>query len=179
MQLAALGVVVLGYTQSSLIGRFIKEPLSLRSGRLTLLAFAPRSIISYLWFLLRLTLGLKLSLQKLPNAVGTVQSKRLVITSSAGMELLLDSKPLSADELVFEIDEQALRIVPGPLLQDHSSASKPEKDTIRTKHVPVDETAREFFDKPLPLFSHASEAEYRNSLSLCGSMPVQRIPFRY
>ena len=161
MQLAALGLVVLGYTQSSLIGRFIKEPFSLRSGRLTLLAFAPRSIISYLWFLLRLTLGLKLSLQKLPNAVGTVQSKRLVITSSAGMELLLDSKPLSADELVFEIDEQALRIVPGPLLQDPSSASKPEKDAIRTQHVPVDETAREFFDKPLPLFSHASEAEYR------------------
>ncbi|MFT6285963.1 MAG: putative hydrophobic protein (TIGR00271 family) [Alcanivorax sp.] len=161
VQMAALGVVVLGYTQSSLIGKFIEEPLSLRSGRLTLLAFAPRSIISYLWFLLRLTLGLKISLQKLPNGIGTVQSKRLVVTSSDGMELLLDSKPLSADELVFEISEQALRIIPGPMLQETFNASKPEKDVIRTKHVPVNETAREFFDKPLPLFSHASEAEYR------------------
>ncbi len=162
VRLAALGLVVLGYTQSSLLGRFIREPLSLRNGRLTLLAFAPRSVLSYLWFLLRLALGVKMSLEKLPKAIGMVQSQRLVVSSPNGLELLLDNKPLSAQELCFEIAEQRLRLVPGPMLEGVGSNSKPsDKDVIRTRHVPVDETAKEFFGKPLPVFSHATEEEYR------------------
>jgi uncharacterized hydrophobic protein (TIGR00271 family) len=163
VQLAALGLVVLGYTRTSLLGRFIKEPVSLRDGRLTMLAFAPRSIISYLWFLLRLVIRHKVSLQKLPSAIGVLQTQRLVISGPRGVEYLLDSKPVHADELEFRIQEQPVSLVPGPALQQTDAATPgKKKDAVRLRHLPIDETARELFEKPLPMFSHATEEEYRD-----------------
>lgn len=163
VQLAALGLVVMGYTRNSLLGRFIKEPVSLRDGRLTLLAFAPRSITSYLWFLLRLVIRHKVSLQKLPSAIGVVQTERITLSGPRGVEFLLDSKPVHAEEIEFRIQEQPVSLVPGPSLQQ-AFATTPgkKKDAVRIRHLPIDETARELFEKPLPMFSHATEEEYRD-----------------
>ncbi|MEP1471016.1 MAG: TIGR00341 family protein [Halieaceae bacterium] len=163
VQLAALGLVVMGYTRNSLLGRFIKEPVSLRDGRLTLLAFAPRSITSYLWFLLRLVIRHKVSLQKLPSAIGVVQTERITLSAPRGVEFLLDSKPVHAEEIEFRIQEEPVALVPGPALQQaFSTTPGKKKDAIRIRHLPINETARELFEKPLPMFSHATEEEYRD-----------------
>ena len=163
VQLAALGLVVMGYTRNSLLGRFIKEPVSLRDGRLTLLAFAPRSITSYLWFLLRLVIRHKVSLQKLPSAIGVVQTERITLSGPRGVEFLLDSKPVHAEEIEFRIQEEPVSLVPGPSLQQaFSTTAGKKKDAVRIRHLPINETARELFEKPLPMFSHATEEEYRD-----------------
>jgi len=52
--------------------------------------------------------------------------------------------------------------LPGPALvlrQEEQKAS--DKETVRLNHIPVEEAARPLADKPLPLFSHATEDEYR------------------
>ncbi len=158
--LAAFGLVVMEYTQSTLIGRCFSEALSISDGRLTMLALAPRSVLSYFWVLLRLMLPRKISLSRLPGAVGLFRSDRVLLEAPRGANYSLDGALVSAKEIEFRILEQRMRVLPGPALalgEDQVQA----KDSIKLSQLPVDETARQLAEKPLPIFSHASEEEYR------------------
>ena len=54
IHVAALGMVAMGQVRSALVGRVFTQELGESDNRLSLLALAPRSVTSYLWFLLRL-----------------------------------------------------------------------------------------------------------------------------
>lgn len=163
IHLAAVGLVALGHTQSSLVGRIFSDNLGISDGRLSLLALAPRSIINYLWFMLRVLLPGKLSLAKLPPSLGLIQSDRLHLEAPTGTEYLLDGKPVHATEIEFKVLAEQLRLLPGPALKSRQEEQKPkDKDTVRLNHIPVDEAARPLEDKHLPLFRHATEDEYRD-----------------
>ena len=155
-------MVVLGHTQSSLAERSFSENLSIADGRLSLLALAPRSVISYLWFLLRLLLPNKISLSQLPASLGLIQSDRIVLEAPQGTEYLLDGKPVHATQIDFVVLEEKLRLLPGPALvprQDEKKSS--DKETVRLNHIPEGEAARPLVGRKLPMFSHASEEDYR------------------
>ena len=162
IRMAVLGMVALGHTQSSLVGRSFSESLSLADGRLSLLALAPRSVLSYLWFLLRLLLPKKISLSQLPTSLGLIQSQRIHLSAAQGVEYLLDGKPVHATEIEFEVLEERLRLLPGPaLVLRQEERPQKSKDTVRLNHIPVDEAAGPLVERTLPLFSHAGEEEYR------------------
>ena len=163
IRVAALGLVVMEQTQSSLIGRCFSEALSISDGRLTMLVFAPRSVSAYLRFLMRLLLPGSISLSRLPASVGLIISDRVVLESSRGLDYSLDGKPVSAKRIEFRNEEQKLRLLPGPALQvNEDQGPSNGKDTVRLQHLPVEEDARRFLIEPLPLFNHASEAEHRD-----------------
>ncbi len=162
IRLAALGMVVLGHTQSTLAERAFSENLGITDGRLSALVLAPRSIISYLRFMLRLLWPKKISLSQLPASLGLVQSDRIHLEAPRGTEYLLDGKPVHATEIEFRVLEQKLRLLPGPALvprQDEKKSS--DKETVRLNHIPVDESVRPLTDRKLPLFTHAGEEDYR------------------
>ena len=160
LELAAHGMVAMEHTQSSLVGRSFSEALSISDGRLTLLAFAPRSIFSYLWFLLRLLLPKKISLSRLPGPVGLIRSDRLLIESPEVIDYSLDGMLASSRMIELRSLEKQMRLLPGPALVPRETRGQ-SKDSIRMGRLPVDETARQLVGAPLPLFSHASEEEYR------------------
>ena len=161
IQLAARGMVAMEHTQSSLIGSAFSEALGIADGRLTLVVFAPRSVLGYLWFLLRLLSPKKISLSRLPGSIGLIRTDRVLIEASAEMNYLLDGTLVSAKAIEFRILDQKIRLLPGPALIPRDEESQP-KDKIKLGHLPVDETARQLVKAPLPLFSHASEEEYRD-----------------
>ena len=161
IKLAALGMVVVENTQSPLIGRSFSEVLSISEGRLVLLALAPRSVLSYLWFLIRLLFPKKISLARLPHAVGLIRTDRVLLEAPQGVDYSLDGELASAESIEFRILEQRARVLPGPEFV-HRADQGPSKDIIRIKHLPVDETAREMIEKPLPFFTHASEEDHRD-----------------
>ncbi|MEH6586557.1 MAG: TIGR00341 family protein [Halioglobus sp.] len=161
INLAALGMVGVAHTQSSLVGKRFDENLSIADGRVSLLAIAPRSIFAYLWFMLRLVLPGKISLSALPGSLALVQSQRLHLQAQNGFEYLLDGKPVHAPEVELAVQAQRLCLLPGPALQPREDASNSSKETLRLNHVPVDDAARAMAGKHLPLFNHASEDEYR------------------
>ncbi len=161
IRLAALGMVVLEHTQSTLIGRSFAEALGISDRRLTLLALAPRSVLSYLWFLIRLLLPKRISLSHLPAAVGLIRSTQILLEAPRGVDYSLDGILLSGKSIEFRILDQPMRVLPGPALlvrEDQYS----DKDNIKMNNLPVGETARQLVEVPLPLFSHASEEEYRD-----------------
>ena len=162
IRLAALGLVALGYTQSALLGRAFSEDLGIANGRISLLALAPRSILSYLWFLLRLLWPQKISLSQLPNSLSLIQTERLHISAPKGAQYLLDGKPVHASEIEFAVLEERLRLLPGPALTlRREEKNTSDKETVRLNHIPEGEAARPLVETHLPLFSHAMESEYR------------------
>jgi uncharacterized hydrophobic protein (TIGR00271 family) len=176
INLAALGMVAIEHSQSTLIGRCFSEALSISDGRLTVLALAPRSILSYLWFLLRLLMPKKISLSRLPGAVGLIRSGRVLLEASREIDFSMDGAPASARAIELRVLDQPVRILPGPELfpsEDH----KQEKDKIKMGHLPVDEAARELIEAPLPLFSRASEEEYRDLFVLLRAQAALSSPY--
>jgi uncharacterized hydrophobic protein (TIGR00271 family) len=162
VSLAALGLVALGQTQSKLLGRAFSDEFGLADGRLTILALAPRSIFSYLVFLLRLLLPKKLQLTRLPGSLSLVQSNRIHISAPDGAEYLVDGKPVHSKEIELRMLEKKLRVLPGPALELRAEESTlVDKETVRLNHIPIDSTARALLGKPLPMFDHATEDEYR------------------
>ena len=162
VRMAALGMVAVGQTQSSLVGRAFAEEVSISDGRLALLALAPRSVISYLMFMLRLLWPKKVSLSNLPPSLSLIQTNRLHISAPKGTEYLLDGKPVFASEIELQVEQQQLRVLPGPALMLRKEEAKAvQKETVRLNHIPVDEGARPLVESHLPLFSHATEDEYR------------------
>lgn len=162
VDLAALGMVAVAHSQSSLVSRRFDDNLSIADGRVSLLAIAPRSILGYLWFVMRLLLPGKIQLSRLPDSLALVQSERLHLEAAGGFEYLLDNKPVHAQELELSVKAQALSLLPGPALQGTATVSVSHKETVRLNHVPVNEAARAMSGKHLPLFNHASEEEYRD-----------------
>jgi uncharacterized hydrophobic protein (TIGR00271 family) len=162
VQLAAIGLIALNHTQSTLLGRNFTDDLSISDGRLSLVALAPRSVVSYLWFMLRLLLPGKITLSKLPGSIALIQSNQIHLSAPRGCEYLVDGKPVHGNEIELQILEQRLKLVPGPaLVPRESEPAVSEKETVRLNHIPVDEAATAMLDKSLPLFDHASEEEYR------------------
>jgi len=161
IQLAILGIVVMKYTQSSLIRRSFSEELNISSGRLTLLAVAPRSILNFLWFLVRLLYPQKISLSHLPGAVGLIVSNRVLLEAPRGVDYLLDGRLISAKSIEFKVLDQKIRLIPGSAWIPREQQAQ-TKDKVKMGHLPVDETAQKLAGAPLPFFSHASEGEYRD-----------------
>ncbi len=162
IQIAALGMVVVGHTQSSLLGRRFEEDLNISDGRLSALALAPRSSASYLKFILRLLWPQKISLARLPASLGLIQSNRIHVEEQEGVDYLLDGKPVHAKEVEITVLEKQLQLLPGPELKRREEQPASQgKDRVRLNHIPVDEGAKPLTGQKLPLFDHASEEEYR------------------
>jgi len=162
LKLAALGMVVLGHSQSGLTGRLFEEDLPINDGRLALFSLAPRSVIGYLWFYLRLLLPGRLSLSRLPGSVGLVQTNHLHVSAPQGTDYLLDGKPVHASELELQVLPGRLRLLPAPaMVLGGEETGLVNKETVRLNHVPVNGAVLSLMGKPLPLFNHASEEEYR------------------
>jgi uncharacterized hydrophobic protein (TIGR00271 family) len=162
IDIAALGLVVFGQTQSTLVGRAFSEDQSVADGQLTALALAPRSIVSYLWFILRLLWPQKFSLSKLPTSLSLVRSDRLHISSPEGTEYLLDGKPVYSSEIELRVPAERLCLLPGPALalrRDETPTAT--KEAVRLNNTPVGEAAGALVKGHLPLFNHATEEEYR------------------
>lgn len=162
IHLAALGMVVMGQARSPLVGHTIAHDFGAGDRRLSLLALAPRSITSYLWFLLRLLWPKKISLSQLPASLGLIQTDRLRIVAPRGMEYLLDGKPVHTSEVEFKVLEGRLHLLPGPAMTPRAETpAAASKETVRLNHIPQEEEAGPLLARELPVFSHATEEEYR------------------
>ena len=163
IQLAALGLLITKNSRSSLLGHSFSEAISTADGRFTLLAPSPRSVLSYLWLLLRILLPKKIDPARLPASVGLMRNRQTLLESDDEIEYLIDGKRESASTIEFKINEQGMYLLPGPkLVFDDETQQKVDKDNIKVDHLPLDEAAQLLLGAPLPFFKRAGEEEHRD-----------------
>ena len=162
VRLAALGLVAVTRYESALIGRSFVQELVPSRGAITLMVLAPRSITSYLWFLLRLLLPWQFNPSHSPASLGLIQTDSLRIVAPQGAEYLLDGKPIYSAEIEFKVLEGSIRLLAGPAMKSTRDVVETvSRETVRLNHVPTGDAATALLQRKLPLFTHASEEEYR------------------
>jgi len=162
IQLAALGLWITKNTRSGLLGESLSEAISTADGRFTLVAVSPRSVLSYLWLLLRILFPKKIDPARLPASVGMMRNRETHLESDDEIEYLIDGQRESASTIELKIDEQGMYLLPGPkFIFDDANQQKVDKDSIKVDHLPLDESAQLLLGAPLPFFSRAGEEEHR------------------
>jgi uncharacterized hydrophobic protein (TIGR00271 family) len=162
IQLAALGLWVTKNARSGLLGQSLSEAISTADGRFTLVALSPRSVLSYLWLLLRILFPKKIDPARLPTSVGMMRNRQTHLESDDEIEYLIDGQRESASTIDLKIDEQGMYLLPGPkFVFDEENQQKVDKDNIKVDHLPLDESAQLLLGAPLPFFSRAGEEEHR------------------
>jgi uncharacterized hydrophobic protein (TIGR00271 family) len=171
IQMAALGLLITKNSRSGLLGHSFSEAISTADGRFTLLAISPRSLLSYLWLLVRILFPKKIDPARLPNSVGMMRNRQILLESDDQITYLIDSKRESASTIELKINEQGMRLLPGPkFVFDDTNQQKVDKDNIKVDNLPLDESAQPLLGVPLPFFKRAGEEEHRGLfVSLRGS----------
>lgn len=158
--LAAMGVMVFGHNFAGSSATAVSQELTLNDGKLNAFILSPTSVMSHLWFLLKLRILRRVSLQQLPDSVGFVRTNALTVRSQRPQESTLDGVSHAGREWVVEVREKAANVLIGKrvaLAEEESSS----RESLRTTHLPSLATSRMLREKSLPLFPHAAEADFR------------------
>lgn len=158
--LAAMGVMVFGHNFAGSSATAISSELMLNDGNLNAFVLSPTSVMSHLWFLLKLRVLRRLSLQQLPDSVGFIRTNALTVNSQRPQGATRDGEQVEGTKWMIAVREKAARIFIGKKVQlakDEGSS----RESLRTTHLPSLATSRMLRDKSLPLFPHAEEADFR------------------
>lgn len=160
IQTAALGLVVVEHARNTALSRSILPDTNINDGTLHALMLAPRSLLEMFRFLLKTLLLSDRHGVRLPTFVGHIRSAQLQVSSSDPIDYLHDGAWLSSKELFFEIQPQALRLIPGRHLEiDEGVASA--KENWRVRGLPSTEASAALASKPLPWLSRAAAEEFK------------------
>ncbi|GAB3031027.1 TIGR00341 family protein [Bowmanella dokdonensis] len=159
LQVALLGMMLMEQNHKPMFGRGLQDILDAGDRRLSLVAVAPRSVTAFLWLLLKFLFSGRFSSRNLPDSIGVLRTQKLTIASGKGINYQLDGIALGAKSLQCEVQEKSVRMLQ---LQNRERGNTDiRKDQIRMAHLPCGSAVMELADKPLPMFHHASEDEFR------------------
>jgi uncharacterized hydrophobic protein (TIGR00271 family) len=157
---AALGIVAVLHGKSSMVSRLLLKGSYINDGRLHVLVLAPRSVMELVRFWASSTFNGKDN-QRLPEFVGHIKTKSLLISGQQAMDFSLDNKLMSAKEIELKVSEKKLRIVPGRHLSFEKAKTDAE-EKFKVGTLPRGESyIQEFVEEPLPLVYHASTHEFK------------------
>lgn len=160
LQTAALGIVVVEHARNTALSRSILPDTNINDGTLHALVLAPRSLLEMFRFLLKTLLFSNRHGVRLPTFVGHIRSAQLQVSSSEPIDYLHDGAWLSSKELHFEVQPQALRLIPGRHLEIDDSVTS-AKENWRVTGLPSAEATAALIAKPLPWLSRAAAEEFK------------------
>jgi len=158
--MAAMGVMVFGHNFAGSSATAISQELMVNDGNLNAFILSPTSVMSHLWFLLKLRFLKRVSLQQLPHSVGVIRANALTVHSQRPQDATLDGEKFQSQEWIVEVREKAANILIGKKVQLAEESSS--RESLRTTHLPTLATSRMLREKSLPLFPHAAEADFRD-----------------
>jgi uncharacterized hydrophobic protein (TIGR00271 family) len=84
----------------------------------------------------------------------------MTIVPKGEMNVLIDSTQKQITPIELEVKEKALALSVGETFWERQSSKNATKDSIKVDHLPSDEESAIYLGKSIPLFSHASKAQY-------------------
>jgi len=159
MKLSAVGVVGIEYNNNTFASKLIASQLSANDGKLVIVILSPTSIMQYMGYIFK-SLVSHLTPTHLPKSVGYIRSNKIVIEPNTPLDVLIDSTPFGKTPIELEVKEKSLALNVGEKFWEKQAEQTNGKDSIKIDHLPSDEESTAYLSKAIPLFSHASKAQY-------------------
>ncbi|PTB88119.1 TIGR00341 family protein [cyanobacterium G8-9] len=159
IKLSAVGVVGIEYNNNTFASKLISSQLSALDGKLVIVILSPTSIVQYMGYLFK-SLVSHLTPTTLPQSVGYIRSSKITIEPKEPLDVLMDSAPLGQTPVELEVKEKALALSVGEKFWEKQAEVNGGKDSIKVDHLPSDDESISYLSKAIPLFSHASKAQY-------------------
>ncbi|OQX73429.1 MAG: TIGR00341 family protein, partial [Campylobacteraceae bacterium 4484_4] len=156
---AATGVVVIDQENGTCAANLLPEA-SWNDGRLSALILSPASVFSYLHYLL-VALFPFFKQSSLPDSVGLVETQQLQIESDAPLPVMIDGHKDGQTPATFSIHPKAVRLCASEAYWKSAPPAAAEKETLKIEHLPQSDEAVSYMQQHIPLFTHASESEYK------------------
>ncbi len=159
IKLSAVGIVGVEYNNDTFAAKLIASQLSAQNGKLSIVILSPTSMVQYMGYLFK-SLVSHLTPSALPKSVGYIRSSKMFIETHRPLDVLIDSTQKQTTPIELEVKEKALALSVGDAFWENKSTQTSTKDSIRVDHLPSDEESTAYLSEGIPLFSHASKAQY-------------------
>jgi len=164
LKFSAIGAVGVEYNNRTFASKLIAKYLTFNDSRLSLVVLSPSSIFEYIGYIFQ-THILKQTPKTLPESVGYVHSHRLEIESQRTLNVTIDGVKAMETPVTLETKAEALQLNVGGKFWEKSTSVKEIKENVRVEHLPSDKEMSTYLGKSIPLFSHASQAQYTSLFS--------------
>lgn len=160
---AASGIMVFEHNSKQGNYNIFNEDLSLHDGLLNAFILAPKSILSYIYYLFIVFFYHRFSFKRLPRSIGVIKSSKIIIQSSKEIDFTIDGALLCSKKLELEIVRDALNIFIGRKinLEEKEQQNDIEKESIKVQHLPKEELRNLLLEKKIPFFKKASEDDFK------------------
>ncbi len=159
IKLSAVGVVGIEYNNNTFASKLIASQLSASDGKLVMVVLSPTSILQYMGYIFK-SLVSHLTPTHLPQSVGYIRSSKIIVETKEPLDVLIDSAPMGQTPMELEVKEKSLALNVGEKFWEKQAEQGNGKDSIKIDHLPSDEESTAYLSKAIPLFSHASKAQY-------------------
>lgn len=156
---SAVGMVGVEYNNATFAAKLISSRLSANDGKLSIVILSPTSIMQYIGYLFN-SLVSHLTPDTLPRSVGYIQSSKMYIETKVPMNVLVDSTQHQKTPITLEVKKEALALSVGETFWEKQKLDSTGKDSIKVDHLPSDEESSTYLSNTIPLFAHASQAQY-------------------
>lgn len=156
---AITGMVLLDFHKSGALNSLFKDSVSLRDRRISVVLFAPQSILSYLQ--LSSTALIASQKKNLPQQLGYIRTASLTITTRVDTHYLVNNKPLTTRELVIGTLSEGVRVNAGDKFRE-SQKYIDDKENVICDQLPQQESRIKYLESTLPFFTHALESDFKD-----------------
>ncbi|MEA1880197.1 MAG: TIGR00341 family protein [Campylobacterota bacterium] len=159
VKISAVGVVGIKYNNDTFASKLIASELSSNNGKLSIVILSPRSMVEYMGYLFK-SLVSHLTPKSLPSSVGYMSASTLTIESDVPLKVLIDSTQKQETPIVLEAKQKALALSVGDTFWKNKSENSVSKNSMKIDHLPSDDENKAYLSQSIPLFTHASTAQY-------------------
>jgi len=159
LKLSAVGLVAMEYENATFASKLIASQINAQDGKLSMLILAPVSILQYVGYLYTAFIS-KWTPKQLPRSLGYIRSSALKVETQNPLEVLVDGIHRQETPVELCVEEKALALSVGETFWERQSDDIKGKNSAKTDHLPSDEESASYLSKTIPLFSHASQAQY-------------------
>lgn len=145
----------------SAAARLINTHLSVQDGQVSTILIAPKSITSYVSFLITALRSKNKAVTKLPSSISYIKSHALKISSNKEMVFYLDGKKRKNIELELKLYPQAVKINVSEKYNSQKANSRATKDTVLLDNLPTGEARIAMIQSQLPVFTRAEEEDFK------------------
>ncbi len=156
---AITGMVLLDLHHSGALFRQFKDSVSLNDSKLSVVLFAPQSILSFLKLSFPSLLPTKEN--PLTQQLGYIRSTSLHIHSPVDTHYIVNQRPLTTQSLHLECLPEGLNANVSEAFLNRQPATD-ERENVSCDRLPQQEERVKYLSKTLPFFSHALESDFKD-----------------